>query len=375
MQNTKPLKIAILGDANSINVQRWQQGLSAAGADVHVLSIHIRQSTDEQIQSIPTPHIPGLPEKLRYFTAIPAARRMVSALKPDLLIGYFVTGYGTLSAFNGFHPLVQVTSGEDVLTSPANPLLRPLIKHNLDTADLIVAWAPHMALATKALGIPDQKLFTLPRGIPLDLFKGKRTPQPADSKAIRLISTRSLYSIYNIDVEIRIIKVLRERGIDCSLTIAGDGPLRERLGTLVKELGLETHIHFTGVIPNDQLPDLLIQHQLYLALPVIDGVSASLLEAMATGLFPIVYNNPANQYWIQAGKNGFLVNSLVPEQIADVISQAIRDLPMRRYAWEHNPSMIFERGDLRRNTQAYLDRFRQLVDSYAGRRLASPNNS
>ena len=85
---------------------------------------------------------------------------MVAALEPDLLIGYFVTGYGTLSAFNGFHPLVQITSGEDVLTSHANPLFRPLIKHNLHKADLVIAWAPHMAQARRALGIPDQKLFT-----------------------------------------------------------------------------------------------------------------------------------------------------------------------------------------------------------------------
>ncbi len=364
LQNTNPLKIALLGDANSINVQRWQQGLCAAGADVHLLSIHIRHSTDEKVQPIPAPRIPGLPEKLRYFTAIPAARRMVATLKPDLLIGYFVTGYGTLSAFNGFHPLVQITSGEDVLTSPANPLFRPLIKHNLHQADLVVAWAPHMAQAARALGIPDEKLFTLPRGIPLDLFKGKHIPPPQENNPIRLISTRSLFSIYNVDVEILAVKALRKRGIECQLTIAGDGPLRETLGALVKSLDLESHVRFAGVVPNEQLADLLIQHQLYIALPIIDGASASLLEAMATGLFPIVYDNPANRYWITPGKNGLLVNSLVPERIADVILQAANKLENRRYAWEHNPPLIFERGDLRRNTQAYLDRFRQLVDSY-----------
>jgi len=364
------LKIALFGDANSINVQRWQQGLSAAGADVRVFSIHIHHATDPNVQPIPAPRIPGLPKKLRYFTAIPAARRMVLALKPDLLIGYFVTGYGTLSAFSGFHPLVQVTSGEDVLTSPANPLFRPLIKHNLDKADLVVAWAPHMALATRQLGIPDKKLFTLPRGIPLELYIGKRMPQPEDIHFIRLISTRSLFSIYNIDVEIRTVSILRNRGIDCSLTIAGDGPLRDKLGALVKALNLEAHVQFKGVVPNEQLPALLTQHHVYLALPVIDGVSASLLEAMATGLFPIVYDNPANRYWIESGTNGLLLDSLAPEQVADAISQAITNLEMRRHAWEHNPPVIFERGDLRRNTQAYLDRFRQLVDSYAVRRLA-----
>ena len=358
------LKIVVLGDANSINVQRWQQGLASAGADVHLLSIHIKDSTLDHMYPLSVPHIPWLPKKLRYFTAISAARKMIAALKPDLLIGYFVTGYGTVSAFSGFHPMVQITSGEDILTSPSNPIMRPLIKHNLAKADLIVAWAPHMAEAAKALGCPDEKVFTLPRGIPLDVFRGKRAPQPENNAPIRLISTRSLYPIYNIDVEIQTIKRLRDRGVDCTLTIVGDGPLRTDLEALVKELALDQYIRFVGIVPNEQLPSLLIQHPYYIALPTIDGVSASLLEAMATGIFPIVYDNLANQYWIQSGHNGLLLNSLEPDYIADVILRAVNDRDLRHYAWEHNPSLVFERGDLRSNTAAYLDRFRRLVDDY-----------
>jgi L-malate glycosyltransferase len=369
LQSVKALKIAILGDANSINVQRWQQGLTNAGADVHLFSIHIERSQQEKVYPVPAVRIPGLPEKLRYFFAIPSARKMTRELKPDLLIGYFVTGYGTVSAFTGFHPLVQITSGEDILTSPFNPLLRPLIKYNLNHADLIVAWAPHMAAAAQALNISDEKLFTLPRGIPLERYEGKRTRRPERGDAIRLISTRSLYPIYNINVEIHAIKLLRDRGVNCSLTIVGGGPLRDNLASLVHELELEQNIQFVGIVSNDDLPDLLIQHNLYIALPVIDGVSASLLEAMATGLFPIVYNNPANQYWIHSGQNGLLVDSLEAEHVAGVIEQAINDLDLRHYAWTVNPPIIFERGDLQRNTAAYLDRFSQLVSKYYNQRI------
>src|SRR5258708_969440 len=139
LQSNNAFKIVILGDANSINVQRWQQGLTSAGADVDLLSIHIQRSIANHVYPLFTPRIPGLPQKLRYFTAIPAARKMIKTLKPDLLIGFFVTGYGTVSVFSGFRPLVQVTSGEDILTLPANPVYRWLIKHNLSKADLIVA--------------------------------------------------------------------------------------------------------------------------------------------------------------------------------------------------------------------------------------------
>lgn len=353
------IKIAILGDATSINVQRWQQGLSQAGATVELLSIHITHSDDVHTHTIPVLRLH--PAKLRYFAAIPAARRLLNRLKPDLVIGYFVTGYGTLSAFSGYRPLVQVTSGEDILTSPANPLFRALIRFNLSRADLVVAWAPHMAAAAQSIGVPEAKLFTLPRGIPLQGYQECCAPVPEDHRPIRLICTRSFYPIYNIDVLIKTVKVLRDRQIDCTLTLAGSGPLQSKLMALTHELGIEQAVSFCGVIPNDDLPRILASHDIYIALPQLDGVSASLLEAMSAGIFPIVFDHSANRYWIETGRNGILTNTLIPDAVADDVTRAYGDVKMRRYAQKYNRTLVFERGDLYRNTAIYLERFRQVV--------------
>lgn len=356
-------KIALLGDANSINVLRWREGLTRAGAEVHIFSIHINTSSDPEFHAINAPRLPGMPEKLRYFTAINAAKKEIAKLQPDLLIGYFITGYGTLSALSGFRPLVQITSGEDILTAPSNPAMRILVKNNLRQADLIVAWAPHMADAVRSLGFRDNKIMTLPRGIPLEGFRNCRSKFPEETiQPIRILSTRSLYPIYNIDKKILAISALRERGYNCSLTIVGDGPLRPQLEALTYSLGMSEWISFFGRVPNQTLPTLLAEHDLYLSLVMFDGVSASLLEAMAASVFPIVYDHPANRYWIEHGKNGLLVNKLDSEHVAETISQAIDNTNLRRDAWGKNRELVHARADLWRNSEAYMVRFRRLID-------------
>jgi len=42
-------------------------------------------------------------------------------------------------------------------------------------------------------------------------------------------------------------------------------------------------------------------------MPITEGVSASLFEAMATNCYPIVTNLPGNQSWIKHRENGQLI--------------------------------------------------------------------
>lgn len=367
------LRIVILGDATSINVRRWQQGLRESDAlgsapEVYLLSTHISQPLDAYTLPLRFLSLPRLPEKLRYFTAVPDARRLIAQLKPDLVLGYFVTGYGTLAALTGFHPLVQVTSGDDILISPQHPILGRLVRYNLRQADLIAAWAPHMAAAAQALGIGAEKIFTLPRGIPLDQFDLPTSAQSAVGeldRPLRLISTRSLYPPYRIDALLRALKLLRDSGLEVGLTVAGEGPERMALETLADELNLTACVKFVGMIPNDELGKVLAQHDVYVSVVESDGVSASLLEAMAVGLFPVVYDNVPNRYWIDSGENGLLLSDNAPETIAGAVRQAVANPLLRQRAAVTNRQIVRERGDLRHNANVYLERFAALA-AYRG---------
>jgi glycosyltransferase involved in cell wall biosynthesis len=116
-----------------------------------------------------------------------------------------------------------------------------------------------------------------------------------------------------------------------------------------------------GFVSNDSLPRVLGRHNLYVSLIDYDGVSASLLEAMAVGLLPIVPDHRANRDWINDGENGLLLKDVSAETIAQAIVRAIHDKDLRNAAWAQNPGIVRERADLHRNAQSYYSVFRNIA--------------
>jgi glycosyltransferase involved in cell wall biosynthesis len=72
--------------------------------------------------------------------------------------------------------------------------------------------------------------------------------------------------------------------------IAGDGPMRDELTRLVRELGIQSAVTFTGFLSQPELCELYMKAHVFLhpsELPPDsnqEGVPNSMLEAMATGL-------------------------------------------------------------------------------------------
>ena len=166
--------------------------------------------------------------------------------------------------------------------------------------------------------------------------------------------------LFRSDVLLEAADILRREGAHFSLTLAGDGPQAGDLIDQAGKLGLNDWVKFPGFVPNNSLPALLSRHDLYIALSPTDGVSASLLEAMAVGLFPIVPNHAANRLWVEDRKNGWLLDDLSPSKVAAAVRGAASDISLREYGWRTNANLVREQADLDRNCERYADRFQQL---------------
>ena len=81
----------------------------------------------------------------------------------------------------------------------------------------------------------------------------------------------------------------------------------QNLKDLAKKLNIENKVNFTGRIPNTELPKLLQESNIYISMPITEGVSASLFEAMAANCYPIVTDIAGNQSWIKHRENGQLI--------------------------------------------------------------------
>lgn len=87
--------------------------------------------------------------------------------------------------------------------------------------------------------------------------------------------------------------------------ICGQGAIEEKLVTFTKELHMERQVHFLGYRPD--IKELLQAADIYLFTTLQEGLSRSLMEAMASGLPCIVSNIRGNIDLIEDGKGGYLV--------------------------------------------------------------------
>jgi glycosyltransferase involved in cell wall biosynthesis len=171
---------------------------------------------------------------------------------------------------------------------------------------------------------------------------GKNRKIEISRRPSTILSNRNLLPIYNVSLLIRAIPMVLKEEPKTKFLIAGEGSEKENLKSQVKNLNLSTSVQFLGRIPHKEMPNLLAKTDIYVSTSLYDGTSVSLLEALASGAFPVVTDIPSNREWITDGDNGFLV----PIDEAGILASRILDAIRNRDFLEKSQSgnlLIVER--------------------------------
>ncbi|HMP92652.1 MAG TPA: glycosyltransferase, partial [Phnomibacter sp.] len=306
----------------------------------------------------------GLKRLLRhieYLFAPISVRLVAKRTKPDMVMAERTTSYGFLAAVCGVKPIAVAQQGiTDIypLDSAMLPIKEFLQNYAFKKADIIHAWGPAMAESMKRKNVEMSKVLILPKGINLDSFFFNDEPQRYTGK-IKAIVTRSLLPDYRYETIIKAFHLLKQRGLAVELMIAGSGYLRGKLQELVNELDLNEEVKFLGRLNNIALPNYLNECNYYISMPITEGVSASLFEAMACGCFPVVSDLPGNQSWINNGENGMLVTVDDVEGLANAIITSWHQEEHRKQVARTNRKFIEEYANyavnMKKIAQSYLN--------------------
>jgi glycosyltransferase involved in cell wall biosynthesis len=101
------------------------------------------------------------------------------------------------------------------------------------------------------------------------------------------------------------------------VVFAGEGPLQDELKGLADSLGVASQCQFLGF--RDDIPEFLAAIDIFVLPSLWEGLSISLLEAMAAGKPIVVTNIKGNRETIDDGINGLMVEPADPESLADAI--------------------------------------------------------
>ncbi|ABL00069.1 glycosyltransferase [Pelobacter propionicus] len=122
----------------------------------------------------------------------------------------------------------------------------------------------------------------------------------------RIIGTAArLNSIKNIDMMLRVLKLVVEKVPDTCLVIAGQGEEEQRLKALAVELGIADSVKFIGL--RFDLPEVYQLYDVFLLTSFSEGISVTLLEAMASGVPAVVTDVGGNREVVVEGETGFMV--------------------------------------------------------------------
>ncbi len=179
-------------------------------------------------------------------------------------------------------------------------------------------------------------------GVGIDLAKfgqaavdksAKRNELGIPEDAMLLLSVGELNKNKNHETVIKAIKDL-----DVYYIIAGKGDLRLHLQSVIDELGLTDRVKLIGF--RSDITELCAAADLFVFPSFREGLSRSLMEAMASGLPCVVSNIRGNADLIEDGKGGFLCTSASAEEFAAVLQELLQNAALRQKMGKNNRQKI-----------------------------------
>ena len=149
-----------------------------------------------------------------------------------------------------------------------------------------------------------------------------------------------------------------------SLLLVGEGVERDRLTAKVAQLGASDSVHFLGSVKSPA--DLLKGADLFALPSLAEGMSNSLLEAMATRLPCMASDIGGNRDLLGVGDAGVLVRNSSPDVWAAEMIALLRDEERRERMGKAARRRIEEEFSLERIVDRYVELYRELLSGTFG---------
>ena len=302
------LKLAFLGDPNSIHMRLWVGFLAGRGHTVTLLA-----AKDRVVE-------PGLPESIvvATFTSFAAGRRVspvsllrgrrslrraLAQVRPDILNAHFLTVHGWNAWMSGFHPYVVTLWGSDIFIHPRTSRVAALLaRFTLRAADMVMI-NPVMRQAALAAGAPPEKLELVTIGADVSLF----TPGP-DPAVLRtrlglagrrvIFSPRSVTPLYRQGVVVEALSQLPSDVVVVMPRLRAQTDELTMIERLTEAFGLRDRVLIVPEIPHAEMPDFYRLADVVVSVPESDSASITMLEAMACGRPFVATDLPAVREWL-----------------------------------------------------------------------------
>jgi glycosyltransferase involved in cell wall biosynthesis len=300
----------------------------------------------------------GLP--LSYFFRLV---RTFKRIQPDAVVAHLF-GNHTVVAWAAFLAGVPVTfgvstndpvrySGSRLWPMILAHLARPVCKGEIAVSNFVGQ------ILKSGLLLPSQRVTVICNGCPVEKIaeraaSGRASPPVARrDRVARLIMLGAITGNKDCATTVRALHVLRSRGRNVELLIAGKGCERRvrEIERVIGELGLGDHVTLLG--PRSDAAELLGASDVLVHSSRSEGFAVTITEGMAAGIPIVASDIPSIREALDNGTCGLLAPVGNPEAFADAIETILDDHERREDFVKAALARVRSRYDLKHMARGY----------------------
>lgn len=239
--------------------------------------------------------------------------------------------------------------GRNVLRRIGRRLLSPMVTRFVTVSQDLARWL------VEDIGIPARKVSSICNGVDIRRFAPaeRHTARAALDIAAGHIVIGTVGRLDPVKDQVGLLRAFAAVARDprLLLLIAGDGPCRAELESAVSALGLSGCVRLLG--ERHDVPRVLAALDVFVLSSLGEGISNTILEAMATGLAVVATRVGGNPELVVDGITGFLVEPRSPAALTAAI---------RRYL--DSPALLARHGRAARERAESEFSLERMVGAY-----------
>jgi len=366
----------VSGVTNSIELsKRW---LEKAGHEVYIFTFGDNEVIDDEKNVVRTTGLPvvdtGFYLNLRYNSR---ARHLLCSMDITHVHHPFVSGslamrycsprnipivftnhtrYDLMT--QAYVPLLPESIGDAALKAYLSPFYRScdlVIVPSMSMRNILIE---HFGLATPIEVIPNG----------LDLAPYREIIQPIDRSEFGFTSN-DVISVYvgrlspekNLPLLLRAFYGVAMTYDHVRLLLVGDGPERENLENLIKQLNIGNKVFFTGMVEYKEIPAYLAASDIFVTPSSSETFGLSTIEGMAAGLPVLGMDAPGSQDIIENGVTGLITSDDLAVFTAKLVLLSTNH-ELRREMGKQ-ALIASEKYDIETTASTLLQHYRNLVDA------------
>jgi sugar transferase (PEP-CTERM/EpsH1 system associated) len=242
--------------------------------------------------------------------------------------------------------------------------LHPLIHRYIAVSRDLTRWL------TDVIGVPQARVRQIYNGVACDVFRERSGPRPALAPTGFLTDVSLVVGTVGRLAEVkdqrtlvrafaRLVASSDHGESDLRLVIVGEGNCRSALEREIREQGLENRVWLAG--ERDDIPEMLRLFDVFVLPSLGEGISNTILEAMATGLPVVATRVGGNLELVREGVTGTLVEASDADALAGAIGRYTADPDLRHRHGKAARGAVAAQFDWGRCVEEYLGVYDELL--------------